>query len=202
VSAARRAKLRAILKIVAAVKAVQSIAKSASLTATATSSAEFNVLQMEKTVHRAVAAKTKEGRPNDDKASFVESFLTSIVESPNNTLKRPPSMRAQSSALGIPWSTGQRLLMNAKAKRGLLTNMDSGVDWSQRKQRKRWKKVSQDVQDKLYTGIIDHEMVIESPIANDALLKLNPVTGKKERVPKLLLQIPVCELHKNLLKPV
>ena len=45
-------------------------------------------------------------------------------------------------------------------------------------------------------------MVIESPISNDALLKLNPVTGKKERVPKLLLQIPVRELHNDLLKPV
>jgi hypothetical protein len=158
--------MQCVLKIVAAVKAVgtieqqavafqcaschpelQSIAKSASLTSTATSSADFNVLQMEKMVRRAVATKTKEGRPNDDKASFVESVLTSIVESPNTTLKWSPSMRAQSSALGIPWSksTRRRLLMNAKAKRGLLTNMDSGVDWSQRKQRKRWKKVSQDV---------------------------------------------------------
>jgi hypothetical protein len=45
-------------------------------------------------------------------------------------------------------------------------------------------------------------MVIESLIANDALLKMDPVTGKKERVPKLLLQIPVRELHNNLLKPV
>jgi hypothetical protein len=45
-------------------------------------------------------------------------------------------------------------------------------------------------------------MVQESPIANDALLHPNPVTGKKERVPKLLLQIPICELHRNLLKLV
>jgi hypothetical protein len=64
---ARRAKSRAVQKIVAAVKAVgtkqqqalafqaatcypklQSIAKSAGFVATATSSAEFNVLQMEK----------------------------------------------------------------------------------------------------------------------------------------------------------
>jgi hypothetical protein len=45
-------------------------------------------------------------------------------------------------------------------------------------------------------------MVIESPIANDTLLKLNPVTGKKERVPKLLLQIPDRQLHNDHLKPV
>jgi hypothetical protein len=156
VVAARRAKSRAVQKIVAAVKSVgtkeqqalalkdaachpelQSIAKSAGFAAAAAYfSAEFKVCQMEKMVRRAVSTKTKEGRPNDDKASFVESLLTSIVESPNTAIK-PPSMRAQSSALGIPWSTGRRLLKNAEAKRILLMNMETGVDWSQRRKRKR-----------------------------------------------------------------
>jgi hypothetical protein len=221
VVAARRAKSRAVQKIVAAVKSVgtkeqqalalkdaachpelQSIAKSAGFAATAAySSAEFKVCQMEKMVRRAVSTKTKEGRPNDDKASFVESLLTSIVESPNTAIK-PPSMRAQSSALGIPWSTGRRLLKNAKAKQILLMNMETGVDWSQRRKRKRWRKVDQDVRDKLHAWIINHEMVIEWPISNDVLLKLDPVTGIKERVPQLLLQIPVRELHNDLLKPI
>jgi hypothetical protein len=156
---------------------------------------------MEKMVRRAVFTKTKEGRPNDDKASFVESLLTSIVESPNTAIK-PPSMRAQSSALGIPWSTGRRLLKNAKAKRILLKYIEIGVDWSQRRKRKLWRNVDQDVRDKLHAWIINHEMVIESPISNDILLKLNPVTGIKERVPKLLLQIPVRELHNDLVKPI
>jgi hypothetical protein len=49
-------------------------------------------------------------------------------------------MRAQSSALGIPWSTGRRLLKNAKAKRILLTNMETGVDWSQRSKTKAMEK--------------------------------------------------------------
>jgi hypothetical protein len=176
---ARRAKSRAVQKIVAAVKSVgtkeqlkdaayhpelQSIAKSAGFAATAAySSAEFKVCQMEKMVRRAVSSKTKEGRPNDDKVSFVESPLTSIVELPNTAIK-PPSMRAQSSAVGIPWSTGRRLLKNAKAKRILLTNMETGVDWSQRRKRKRWRKVDQDVRDKLHAWIINHEMVIESQI--------------------------------------
>ena len=155
---------------------------------------------MEKMVRRVVATKTKEGRPNHDKASFVESIMTSISESPNTTQK-PSSMRAQSSALGLPWSTGRRLLKNAKAKRGLLSNMEPGVAWSQRRKRKRWQKASQDVQDKLYAWIIDHEMVIESQISNYTLLKLNRVTGEMERVWKLLLQIPFRELHDDLLKP-
>jgi hypothetical protein len=45
-------------------------------------------------------------------------------------------------------------------------------------------------------------MIIKSPISNDVLLKLNPVIGIKDRVPKLLLQIPVRELHNDLLKPI
>jgi hypothetical protein len=81
--------------------------------------------------------------------------------------------------------------------------MESGDDWSQKRRRKQRSKVNQDIQDKLHAWIVDQEMIIKSPTLNDALLKLNPVTGIKERVPKLLLQIPVPpELHNNLLKPV
>jgi hypothetical protein len=51
-----------------------------------------------------------------------------------------------------------------------------------------------------HAWIINQEMVRELSILNDALLELKPVTGIKERVPKLLLQIPFCELHNHLLK--
>ena len=45
-----------------------------------------------------------------------------------------------------------------------------------------------------------HNMVIQSPIANDTLLVRDPNNpSRKIRVNKLLLQIPVRELHNNLL---
>jgi hypothetical protein len=111
-------------------------------------------------------------------------------------------MRAQSLALCLPWSTGRRLLKNAKAKQSLLANMEIRVDWSHRRKQKQWRKVNQNVQDKLHAWIIDHEIVIKLLILKYALLKLNLVTGIKERVQQLFLQITVCELHYNILQPV
>ena len=46
----------------------------------------------------------------------------------------------------------------------------------------------------------EHNMVIQSPIANDTLLVRDPNNpSRKIRVNKLLLQIPVRELHNDLL---
>ena len=94
---------------------------------------EFSGLQMEKMVRRAVATKEPKGRPNNDGASFVESLLTSIAESPDSSLspqqtRKAPTMRAQALALGLPWTTGRTMLKNAKAKRGLLKRMEAGVN--------------------------------------------------------------------------
>jgi hypothetical protein len=45
---------------------------------------------------------------------------------------------------------------------------------------------------------MNHENVIASPIAKDALLALNKKTGEKERAGELLLEISVRELHNSL----
>ena len=44
---------------------------------------------------------------------------------------------------------------------------------------------------------MNHPNVVESPITNETLLIHNLVTGQKERVSKLLLQISIRELHNN-----
>jgi hypothetical protein len=44
--------------------------------------------------------------------------------------------------------------------------------------------------------------MIASPIANDTLLVRNPITKIKERVGKLLLEIPVRELRNDLIEPI
>ena len=46
-----------------------------------------------------------------------------------------------------------------------------------------------------------HSQVVQSPIVNDTLLTKNRL-GVKTPAPKLLLRIPVRELHNDMIKPV
>ena len=62
-------------------------------------------------------------------------------------------------------------------------------------------KVSNALKQKIYSFIEDHPHVIQSPIANDLLLvkdECNP--QKTKRVPKLLLQIPIRQLHNDIVE--
>ena len=70
--------------------------------------------------------------------------------------------------------------------------------WSQVAKRKGHSKVTPEIWKKLFQWFLDCEYIIPSPIANDTLLVSNPDRNEKEHVSKLLLEIPMRELH-NLL---
>ena len=46
--------------------------------------------------------------------------------------------------------------------------------------------------------VLNHEHVKESLIASDTLLIEDPETKQRKRVHKLILEIPICELHNDL----
>jgi hypothetical protein len=62
--------------------------------------------------------------------------------------------------------------------------------------------VTTEIKEALDIWICDHSSVQPSPITRDTLLVENPSTGLKERRGKLLLEIPVCELHNDMLQPL
>ena len=71
--------------------------------------------------------------------------------------------------------------------------------------KRQWKghrKVTTEIRIKVVDWITSHEHVVNSPIYNETLLIKDPVTSEKRRVAKLLLEIPVWELHNNLVAPV
>ena len=71
--------------------------------------------------------------------------------------------------------------------------------------KRQWKghrKVTLVIRSKVIDWITSHEHIINSPIYNETLLINDPETSKKNRVAKLLLEIPVRELHNNLVAPV
>ena len=73
-----------------------------------------------------------------------------------------------------------QLLKSATRKRKQLTGKEEGALWAFVKRRKGYSKISPNVREELLDWIANHENVIASPIAKDALLVLNSETGEKE----------------------
>ena len=72
--------------------------------------------------------------------------------------------------------------------------------WASVRKRIGWRRVSPSLKKKLLEWILNHPHIIPSPIAKDAILIPDPNNPKQKiRTNKLLLQIPIRELHNDLL---
>ena len=93
---------------------------------------------------------------------------------------------------GAKKSQGVLLLQNAAKKRKVL--VDTGEYGRLRKKSKRKSIYSDEFLKSLTDWVTHHPFVRVSPIANDTLL-INGV-----RVPKLLREAPICEMHNDMIK--
>ena len=179
---------------------IQGITKNVGMTDPKTSEMMSNVLnQQRRIIKRTSETVNTRGRSGDQKRSLVESVFVSMAPSPNQNAgnrKRPLI-----EAMGIPLSTGYRLMANAETKRRRLSENIDSVSWSNVQSRKGYSKVSPAIRSKFLEWFMNHPNVVESPITNETLLIHNLVTGQKERVSKLLLQISIRELHNDMLLP-
>lgn len=151
--------------------------------------------QIRAIVKEASSTATKSGRVNADKSLFLENLLTAIApDSTTDTVT--PSITNTSKALGIPMSTvGQKLKAASKKRDSLILDGDS-AKWSRPSKRRRgFTKVTPTVRAAVSDWVKNHPNVIHSPIANDTLLVKVLGEEQKRRVGKLLLEIPVRELH-------
>ncbi len=218
--AARKAKSRAVLNIVEAVKncgnvhhqavalqgalvhpELQQIGKSIGYSgevAQEVKVALFHQEQQKKMIALARKTEKKNARTNDDKRSFSQSVFVSIADSPTSN---KVALRARAKMLGLPQTTARRMFTTAKLMRARLKNLDESISWSTVKKKKGRSKVTEPMRRALHTWVINHPNVIDSPIARDTLLIKDPETGQKKRTGKLLLEISVRELHNNLLEP-
>jgi hypothetical protein len=179
---------------------IQGITKSVGMTDPETSEMMRNVLnQQQRIVERALEKENARGRSGDQKRSFVESVFVSMASSPDQ--KTGNRKKPLIQAMGIPVSTGYRLMANAEKKRRRLSENIDSVSWSNVQSRKGYSKVSPEVRSKFLEWFMNHPNVVESPIVNETIFVKNIVTGQKERVNKLLLQISIRELHNDMLLP-
>ena len=101
----------------------------------------------------------------------------------------------------MPTTTARRLLQAAAILRLKLTKDELRISWATVEQRIGYTPINAVVRAELHDWVLAHPMVIVSPITSDKRLVLDPATGQKVRVQKLLRQISVRELHNDMVKP-
>ena len=138
--------------------------------------------------------------------SIINSINTAKVECKRETTDYIPSSREIAKVLGLHQKTFNRIKTKVQGNRDLLeqdTNgvLQTGTIFSQVVKRKGWTKINKDVEESVISFIENHPNVVQSPIMNDFVCvndKANPTLVHK--VPKLLLQVSIRELHNDLIE--
>jgi hypothetical protein len=132
--AERQAKSRATLKIVRAILSIGEMGQQALALRQALCHPEIRVVakaagfqdnfaahfqneQAKKMIRRALETNSNKGHCNDDKASFVDSVIMSIADSPDNGVdKKKISQARMAKSLGLNPSRAKRLFVNGRKK--------------------------------------------------------------------------------------
>ncbi|OEU07188.1 hypothetical protein FRACYDRAFT_251490 [Fragilariopsis cylindrus CCMP1102] len=144
----------------------------------------------------------KKGSANDDVRSYEQSLYSAMAESPisSNRTTTVPSIASRTRLFsGIPYITLTRCMSRAKAHRKNMRD-NNGTVFGRVLKRLGRTKVTPELHAEFLRWLDNHHMVIQSPLASDTLLVPDGTTsGVKKRVNKILLQIPVRELHNDLI---
>jgi hypothetical protein len=137
----------------------------------------------------------------------VVGDLMHDADGATNLDEKAPPLGATLDLLGLTRKSGAaRLELAIQKRRELLVSKGASrnAKWSVILRRK-WKgrrKMSPVVKQAVVNWIQSHENVATSPICNETILAKEPGSNEKRRVPKLLLEVPVRELHNLLVAPL
>lgn len=152
-----------------------------------------------------VGSSTK-GRSNHDQTLVTDTILAAVAA--GSPSKAVPTMKNTMELLGIK-NTGagrsrmkRAMMMRKNIKVAKSTSRNAKWLSLLKRQWKGHRKVTPAIRTKVVDWIKSHEHVVNSPIYNETLLIKDPVSSEKRRVAKLLLEIPVRELHCHLVAPV
>ena len=174
--------------------------------------AQYNPVQkyhMEQLKEMIQLSSGEKGKTNKDCTLVRDALITSVVPSPNSYIHNTaaPSMRESIENLGLSYNYRTRkIFTRAMAKRRELKVSRAQTlnpKWLSLLKRN-WKghrQITPQLTEKVISWIRNHQHVVQSPIQSDTIIKTDS-QGTKTRVPKLLLEIPVRELHNNLVETV
>jgi hypothetical protein len=161
----------------------------------------FSHLQLTMLIQQLYDIKSHQnGRLMNNVEAMVQALYMVVALSPNhNDEAELPSNRKLVAAMGLPRVTGHWLMKKAKVIHGATkTNPKKHIICYPK--RKGFTKITPVVIKAVHIFVKNHDFIKPLPIMNNMLLIKNPATGEKERVPKLLLEILVRELHNDLVE--
>ena len=165
-------------------------------------SALHQQVQKTKMLERATSNGSKRKQTEDRKA-FVNVSLLSVVHSKSSPSRTKDINEAEGiqHILNCSRSTSYRRLKALAEQRARLIAQSSNTDvkWSIKPRIIRTKKVSNDLRARLLEWILKNQNVRQSPIKRDTLLIKDTETGVRRRVPKLLLECSMRQLHNELI---
>jgi hypothetical protein len=143
-------------------------------------------------------------KTNQDQMLVRDAVVAAVVSSPNSYRNgSAPSMSQSLFFLGLQDQKNYRNLVkraiNTRGRMKAARAVNSNPKWLSILRRcwKGHRRVTDEVKQKVIGWIKSNEHVVESPIFGDTIFKKYP-NGEKQRVPKLLLEVPVRELHNDL----
>jgi hypothetical protein len=167
------------------------------------------VLQQYKQKKKMIADATSVGdkrKLSEDKITFITTSLVVGVHSPSKIISKKESKQELEIIRSIyncslPTAyTKRRALVSKRGKlKSNINNKD--VKWSVKPCIVRTKKVSDKLRLELTKWILKNANVRQSPIARDTLLIRDTLTQESRRVPKLLLECSMRQLHNELIAP-
>ena len=167
---------------------------------------------MKNVVKLAQETRKKNARPTDDRRSLVQSIVIASIPSTQQRLNAKerqltiPSSTEIAQFLGLNRRSFNRIKQKAQDKRDLLEEVadgssQTGTLFSQVVKRKGWTKVNKELEEKVVSFIKNHPNVVQSPIMNDYVSVKDTVDPSVvQKVPKLLLQVSIRELHNDLIE--
>jgi hypothetical protein len=145
-----------------------------------------------KIIEDANKGQAKGGRSNNVKSAFVKSLMVALASTPERVKQNDPSLRKQAKLLGLKVSTGWRYLSEGSKKRRMIENGEEYYPTTKKARRK--SRYDAAYKESIKQWVTNHQFVRVSPIRSDML----QIGDRRE--PKLLREIPIREMHNDLLR--
>jgi hypothetical protein len=136
----------------------------------------------------------KGGRSDNVKSAFIQSLMVALTSAPVAIKNNQPSLRKQAESLGLGVSRGWRYLSEGHRKREKIETGEE--EYPRTKKAKRSSRYTAAYRESVREWVSNHQFVRVSPIKSDML----QINGLQE--PKLLREIPIREMHNDLVKSV
>ena len=139
-----------------------------------------------KRTFKQVLGSGKRQQVNVDRSTFAEILSSSFADCGATTTAIANMLELRKRSCKGLLKKGELRFQNATT---------AEAKWADKVALKGYSKVTPGIKDALGQWICEHPNVRPSPITQDALLVMNPLTGLKEHRGKLLLETPVRELQ-------